>query len=137
MNVRLLALFGGLLWIAVYIRYIFSDSMVLLVLAVSVALMGLSVLRLLQSPRIVTAARMGGWVLISGMGLIVLGGAITGAGGPGAVFLLVIAGELITTLGLVAFSLALLGSGPASFWKVLPLLMAPVYFISWGLDPAA
>ncbi len=81
------------------------------------------------------AARIGIGVLLGGFGLFMLGGVFTGIGVNAAFFLLVIAGELVVTIGLVAYGLGLVAAAPASPWKLLPFLMAPVYFLSWGLDP--
>ena len=141
MNKRVLAALGGLLWIAFSLVLIFFDPDIrqnlsyLLIPAAAVSLMALSFIRLLQRSHPLGAGKIGAIVLLSGMGLIVLGMLVTAADFWRASFFLVIAGEMITTLGLAAFSLTTLSLEPAAFWKILPIIMAPIYFISWGPDP--
>ena len=69
-----------------------------------------------------------------GMALLALGTILTSTWKSSA-FLLAIIGEMITTIGLLIFGVAnlwgkLLGN---LFW--LPLLLVPIYFVSWGINP--
>ena len=52
-------------------------------------------------------------------------------------FLLVIIGEMITTMGLLILAVANLTEKMLGNLLWLPLLMAPIYFISWSVDPGA
>lgn len=69
-----------------------------------------------------------------GMGLFALGTVLTSTGLTSA-WLFAIIGEMITSIGLLIFGVVnfrerLLG---ILFW--LPLLLAPIYIISWAIDP--
>lgn len=79
-------------------------------------------------------ARAGISLTLVGVALFALGTILTSAW-TGSAWLLAIIGEMITTIGLLVFGFAnlwekLLGN---LFW--LPLLMAPIYFLSWSIDP--
>ncbi|RIK40767.1 MAG: hypothetical protein DCC55_14020 [Chloroflexi bacterium] len=52
-----------------------------------------------------------------------------------SLFLFVILGEMITSLGLAVFSVANLGEKRLSRWNTLPPLMTVLYIPSWMIDP--
>jgi hypothetical protein len=138
-----LAVSGGVFWIAFHLYYIFSgiDYLELgafnLLAALGVFFMALAVFSLLKSPGFVTAGKIGAGILLAGMLLVFLGVALTGLNIWGGAWLLAIGGEALTTLGLVAFSLGAMVEGPRGIWKWLPLILAPVYFVSFSTTSAS
>jgi hypothetical protein len=75
-------------------------------------------------------------ITMIGMGLLSLG-TIMASFLTSSAFLLVILGEMITTLGLLIFAIANFGERIIGILFWLPLLMTPIYFISWSVDPGA
>lgn len=135
---NLLAILGGLLWIAWHLYHIFSGidyleiGASILLAALGVLFMALAVLSLLRGPNLGNAGKTGAGVLLAGMTLVFLGAALVGLNLWGGAWLLAIGGEALTTLGLVAFSFGALADAPRAFWKWLPLILAPLYFVSFA-----
>jgi hypothetical protein len=133
---RTFALLGGPAWIAWHFYYIFSGidyralGASIFIPAVAVLLMAVTVYRLLGSSHISSPGKAGAMGLLVGMGLWIAGAILSGFGACWA-WLIAIAGEMVTTLGLAGLGLGALAEEPRPLWKWLPLFLAPVYFISW------
>jgi hypothetical protein len=138
-NTPLAAILGGLLWIAFHLYYIFSGIVgaSILFIALGAFLMALAVFSLLRSPVLGNAGKIGAGILLIGMTLVFLGAALTGLNIWKSAWLLAIGGEALTTLGLVAFSLEAMVEGPRGIWKWLPLILAPVNFVSFSTTSAS
>jgi len=132
------AISGGVFWIAFHLYFIFSEidylelGAAILLAALGVFFMALTVISLMQSESLGNVGRMGAGVLLAGMLLVFLGATLSGLNIWGGAWLLAIGGEALTTLGLVAFSIGMVAEEPRGIWRWLPLILAPVYFVSFS-----
>ena len=134
---------GGIIWTGFHIWYLLFGNInnsteiipVVWILGVGTIFLLLGSLSLYLS-----AANIG---VKGGLGITMIGMAFFSIGTiltsflTSSAFLLAIIGEMITTIGLLIF-------GIANFWERilgilfwLPLLMVPIYFLSWSVDPGA
>ena len=94
----------------------------------------LAVYRLRSGPFLGQAGRAGGLVLMAGMVLYIAWAGLAGLG-VGWPWLPAIAGQVLTTIGLAALGLGALAQAPREPWKWIPLLLAPVYYLSFSSIP--
>lgn len=133
-----LAIGGGILWITFHLYYIFSGidyrdiGASILLAGLGVFLMALAVLSLLRGPYLSSGGKIAAGILMAGMVLFFLGAILAGLNLWGNAWLLAIGGEALSALGLIAFSFGALTEEPRALWKWLPLLLAPVYFLSFS-----
>ena len=136
-----LAFLGGFFWITFWLYYIFSGidyrelGAIVLIAALGTLFMALAVFSLMQGQHLGTSGKATAGFLLFGKALFVLGAFLSGTAiWPGG-WLIAIGGEMLTTLGLIAFGLGLLADQPRPLWKWIPLIMVPFYFLSWASDP--
>lgn len=134
----LLAILGGLFWIAFHLYFISSGidyreiGASILLAVLGVLLMVIAIYSLIRSQRLGAAGKATAGFLLFCMGLWVLGASLSGLGIWQGAWLLVIGAEALTTLALPAFSLGVLAEEPRPLWKWLPLFLAPIYFVSFS-----
>lgn len=139
----MILIIGGILWAGFHVWYILLESSndpgtlipILWILGLAAIFLLLGVFTFYSR----SSGGSGGIGLVMtmiGMALLAFGTIITSTG-SGSAWLIAIIGEMITSIGLLIFGLAnfrerLLGS---LYW--LPLILAPIYVLSWAFDPGS
>lgn len=138
------AVLGGLIWMAFHIWYVVTDIDVadltvapanLRVLIVPVLLFIGTLWALHQALGASGSVKTGLIVAIVGLALMAIGLLGIAFLGVGAMWLVGILGELVTSIGLLIFGIANLRDGILPRFNFLPLLMVLVYLPSWMVDP--
>ena len=134
---RLPAFLGGLIWIGFYLGLILFNpgqpGSLELLISLSIALMAYALVGLVRRGILGRNGKAGAGLLLAGMGLVFIEITLSAVSGADSVIYLRIAGQVLTGLGLFGFGIGSLFEGGAAGWKLLPILMAPVYFSSWVL----
>lgn len=138
------AVLGGLIWMAFHIWYVVTDIDVadltvapanLRVLIVPVLLFIGTLWALHQALGASGSVKTSLIVAIVGLALMAIGLLGIAFLGVGAMWLVGILGELVTSIGLLIFGIANLRDGILPRFNFLPLLMVLVYLPSWMVDP--
>ncbi len=134
---------GGIIWTGFHIWYLLFGNInnsteiipVVWILGVGTIFLLLGSLSLYLS-----AANIG---VKGGLGITMIGMAFFSIGTiltsflTSSAFLLAIIGEMITTIGLLIFGIANLRERMLGYLFWLPILMVPIYFLSWSVDPGS
>lgn len=138
------AVLGGLIWTGFHIWYVVRDiDLTALIVApdslrlliIPVLLFIGTLIALHQALNTSSGVKAGLIVAIVGLALMAIGLFGIAFLGVGAMWLVGILGELVTSIGLLIFAIANLSDGILPRFNFLPLLMVFVYLPSWMVDP--